>query len=1077
MTADDSQLPDLREIDRGLKDFQLRTAKLVFRRLYEQVRSSHRFLVADEVGLGKTLIARAVIARTLHHLWDKRDRIDIVYICSNADIARQNVKRLNVLGEEGKTLPTRITLLPIVLHDLNQNRINFISFTPGTSFDLKSNLGIAKERMLLYWLLNEIWHFKGAAPINVFQGTASAKNFRSQLKYFTEYQHIDRALAKEFKHMVREQMRAERASGDKTLKQRFDWLCKAYQRSDSRVTRETWQERSAFVGALRSLLAKTCVQMLKPDLIILDEFQRFKHLLNGEDDASVLARQLFEYADDSNAVRVLLLSATPYKMYTLSDESGDEDHYEDFIDTLKFLFRNQKKVAKFAELLKEYRYELLRFNGRSADKLETLKTCIQRTLRRVMARTERLAVTDDRAGMLTQVDPKDVELLPGDLLAYVELQSIARELGMPNTIEYWKSSSYLLNFMEDYKLKREFHDALDHGDKRGVLVRSLEKAKYLLLPWQEIERYQELDPRNARLRGLIKQMIKSGMWQLLWLPPALSYYDLEGPFKNHSRARLTKRLIFSSWRVVPKVVSTILSYEAERLAVKLFQPQAQNTEAARERRNHMLLLRIAISNGRLSGMPVLALMYPSISLACRYDPLDLARKHGNGEPLSLKQVQGIISEDISQSLAAMATTTDETRADGQWYWAAPILLDNHHYPEETQKWFAQHDLERHWAVEESRGEDAWIGHIDQARKLLDGELVLGRQPDDLAEVLTLFALGGPAVCALRALDRFTGPSLANSVVARNAAGKIGWAFRSLFNRVEVTALLRGLKKGEPYWRRVLEYGAEGCLQAVLDEYVHILKDSLGLVGETPEAMVGDIAEAIQTTVSVRAAVLAVDEIRPENGDITVKTHRLPSRFAMPFGQGRDEESGDTGASRAQKVREAFNSPFWPFVVTSTSIGQEGLDFHWYCHAIVHWNLPSNPVDLEQREGRVHRYKGHAVRKNIATTYAQQAFRSNDKDPWNAMLEAARKARQPGENDLVPFWIYPIDGGARIERYVPSLPLTRDRQLLIALRSSLAVYRLVFGQPRQDDLIEYLKQHIPEDQLEELVGRLKINLSP
>jgi len=36
---------------------------------------------------------------------------------------------------------------------------------------------------------------------------------------------------------------------------------------------------------------------------------------------------------------------------------------------------------------------------------------------------------------------------------------------------------------------------------------------------------------------------------------------------------------------------------------------------------------------------------------------------------------------------------------------------------------------------------------------------------------------------------------------------------------------------------------------------------------------------------------------------------------------------------------------------TTSIGQEGLDFHYYCRKIVHWNLPSNPVDLEQREGR------------------------------------------------------------------------------------------------------------------------------
>ena len=60
------------------------------------------------------------------------------------------------------------------------------------------------------------------------------------------------------------------------------------------------------------------------------------------------------------------------------------------------------------------------------------------------------------------------------------------------------------------------------------------------------------------------------------------------------------------------------------------------------------------------------------------------------------------------------------------------------------------------------------------------------------------------------------------------------------------------------------------------------------------------------------------------------------------------------------VDSAFNSPFRPFLLTSTSIGQEGLDFHPWCHRLVHWNLPGNPVDLEQREGRVHRYKGHGV---------------------------------------------------------------------------------------------------------------------
>ena len=63
----------------------------------------------------------------------------------------------------------------------------------------------------------------------------------------------------------------------------------------------------------------------------------------------------------------------------------------------------------------------------------------------------------------------------------------------------------------------------------------------------------------------------------------------------------------------------------------------------------------------------------------------------------------------------------------------------------------------------------------------------------------------------------------------------------------------------------------------------------------------------------------------------------------------------------RSYREAFNSPFWPFVLATTSTGQEGLDFHLYCRDIVHWNLPSNPVDLEQREGRINRYDGLSIR--------------------------------------------------------------------------------------------------------------------
>ncbi len=38
----------------GLKEFQHKTVEYVFRRLYTDPDAVHRFLVADEVGLGKT---------------------------------------------------------------------------------------------------------------------------------------------------------------------------------------------------------------------------------------------------------------------------------------------------------------------------------------------------------------------------------------------------------------------------------------------------------------------------------------------------------------------------------------------------------------------------------------------------------------------------------------------------------------------------------------------------------------------------------------------------------------------------------------------------------------------------------------------------------------------------------------------------------------------------------------------------------------------------------------------------------------------------------------------------------------
>jgi hypothetical protein len=147
---------------------------------------------------------------------------------------------------------------------------------------------------------------------------------------------------------------------------------------------------------------------------------------------------------------------------------------------------------------------------------------------------------------------------------------------------------------------------------------------------------------------------------------------------------------------------------------------------------------------------------------------------------------------------------------------------------------------------------------------------------------------------------------------------------------------------------------------------------------------------------------------------------------------------------------------------------------------VHWNLPSNPVDLEQRKGRVHRYKGHVIRRNLAKRCGLSALPRSANgliDPWEHLFERACQDRSASANDLEPYWIFDTKDGYKIERQIPLLPLSREVGQLAWLKRALVAYRSVVGQPRQEELVEFMLGRMTKEELEELSSRCAIDLSP
>lgn len=1027
--------------ERDLAGFQQAAIDHIRDRLRDKS-GSRRFLLADEVGLGKTIVASEVIKRLSERRRRRGKSFVVVYLCSNVEIAEQNRKKL----DKGASRPLRrVTELAAHKSQRETGEVRLYSFTPGTS--LERGTGMAWERELLLYLLHRALGLPIRRPLwrDFFRCGVERSSWRertrlTRLRHY--FGHVPRKLVVRLQELWNQPVSLDEDTPDFIPAR--DLEAEVVDFDETRP--ENRRRRNRIVAELRRAIQRAAIDHLKPHLVILDEVQRFRDVLEEELDPDSLASQLF-----SRGTPVLILSATPYKMLTLRQEEQAEgqgsEHYKDFLKTVAFLLRRNDGTApreltddlyEFGERLRQGHF----LSGHDA-RLHELKLRIESQLKPIMSRTERNRYIEDprkgiqevrsdvenaedgEPGPEVRTDVKDRVPGPDELADFLRLRRylVDKARTSYHITEFWKSCPAPLTFLDShYSVMKTVRE---HG------ATSLEPD--LITPKQHLRR---LFGRNHRFRSLKHRFFgESGAsWKFLWARPTYTYYR-DSFFGQQAPGKM---LVFSSWRFVPKAVSLLMSHEAERGWKLADQDSAPLRFSQR------------------SGSHIFSVCFPSVGLASVVDPAALA-----SEELTTTRLVRRAERALRARLSELKVTVG-TSSRHPWLQVVARLDSGCERAEEAREALANWEPEGD--DDAPKGFKREIGRYLEWFEERDTPLVISEQR---FKRLARIAAFSPAVSLLRAL--WSVYEETRGALPEDMLSLCMGELRHYLNRRQVQAIIQAHPGGKRhYFQRVLSYCADAHFQAVADEYAFLLSTVL-------QRGSGEAVRQLRRVLGMGFGTPNINQTkRNADGTERLLPHPVPlhSHLALSYGEELSNENGspleESKEGRQTSVREAFNSPFWPFVLTTTSKGQEGLDFHLYCRDIVHWNLPANPVDLEQREGRINRRDGLVIRQNIARDWPLPklgaAKKQGERNIWRRVFRVMKRASgmQRYKHGMFPHWVYECENHPsteRLRRHLVFSSHSADAHHYERLKERLALYRLVFGQPRQQDLLEQLEQKI------------------
>ncbi|CAA0103191.1 Uncharacterised protein [Starkeya nomas] len=958
-----------------------------------------RFLVADEVGLGKTVVAKELARRMSG---DGSRPLVIYYIANGHAVSHQNKGRVvGFLGDSQRkaatATPDRLSLIAITKRP--DNPVLIYALTPATSFPgARARLtgGRKEERAFLKVLLEQTYpaFARDLDPAILRLSARGSWDWAvkdAEAKFAVSPSHLRQrfreALAAEFGEPVRAMLDLA-VHGDASRK--IHPL-----------------KPTTFVGRLRRALALATLRHQPPDLVVLDEFQRYRQILD-EKATDPLLQALLEPEGSVAPPAILLLSATPYRLLsTRWEEARGTLAHAELLELIEFLAgpvvreRARTLFSDFGDKLRDIAAhsdashpELERDVADAArirDELRTLLTP-------VMSRTERDSVA--LADPLAATQFLDADPSPEDFQVYRHLVESFSVQMRYEALPYWSSVPLPAQAL---------------GPRYAAWKRAKIKAAPKLTRMTR-DRRNKLDAPaawpDAKLRAL-SSVAPPKLLSLPWVAPSFPWWPLDGGWKSTTAD--PKLLMFSRFRATPPSVAALLSFGVE--AHCLPKKHGGYEKAYRRRR-----FKLAAVPG-----PVMAAFHPSPWLIRNTDPLVKAgttigavRKEVRRQILAALP-KGIIERDtvkarrrhrsIARTLAAierMADVADLSVAG----WSSAIG-DDRAAQSAVRKWRQAQPIDR-------------------------------LSPIELSDLVD-YAIGAPGVALGRALLRHD-PTILDPARYPELV-QLSWqGLRAYLDNPVILSSLSGKSAVE----QVMSAVVDGGFESVLDEHCWLRAQNLheGVAGLTKD---------LQSSLGLRAGSFSFHGIGGAPHKIPVRCH-----VAVPFGDAETEpvvkvEGGaaQTAPARPDEVRRSFNTPFWPHVLATTSVGQEGLDFHPWCSHVVHWDLSSNPLDLEQREGRIQRYAGLAVRRRLAATLRDEVLRDStmaEGSPWRCVQRHAE--RSVDASGLRPWWV--LDG-AEISRHVFERPFGRDVARFAQLREQRMIYRLALGQPNQEDFIDVLSR--------------------